>query len=149
MVRRYLFDDHIIDRETVAGFVASSLASFQRFGYGLWVLIGTDGAFQGICGFCESPLLGRDLVFSIASPYWGQGLATESARCVLQYAFDTLGLQQIMSTVDKPNTESIRVLEKLGMSLVEEQLINGNSILYYALTSEDYRTQEATSEIAN
>jgi len=143
MVRRYLFDDRIINREIVEQFIAASSASFQRYGYGLWVLIGTDGEFQGVCGLCESALEKRDLLFSIAPPYWGRGLATESARCVLQYVFDKLGLQQVMATIDKPNTESVRVLEKLGMSLLEERLINGNPILYYSLTSEDYSTRDA------
>lgn len=142
LVRRYLFDGRIIEREIVAGFVASSAASFQRSGYGLWVISGTDGEFKGVCGLCDA-VEKRDLVFSIAPPYWGRGLATEGARCVLQYAFDTLGLQQIMSTVDKPNTESVRVLEKLGMSLLEEQLIDGNPILYYCLAAGEYHTPHA------
>lgn len=78
MVRRYLFDDRITDRETVAGFVELSQAAFQKYGYGLWVLIGTDQQFQGVCGFCDP--LECDLLISIAPLYWGQGLATESAQ---------------------------------------------------------------------
>lgn len=145
MVRRYLFDDRIIDREIGERIVASSSASFQRYGYGLWVLIGTEGEFQGVCVLCDETLNETlekpELLYSIAPPYWGRGLATESARCVLQYAFDALRLQQIMATVDKPNIESVRVLEKLGMSLLEERLINGNPILYYCLASRNYRTK--------
>lgn len=144
MVRRYLFDDRITDRETVAGFVAASQASFQKYNYGLWLLIGNQ-QFQGVCGFCESPLEKCDLIFSIAPPYWGQGLATESAGCVRQYAFDTLGFQQITSTVDQPNKTSIRVLEKLGMSVVKEELNNNNPMLYYALTARDYYAKNAVS----
>lgn len=143
-VRRYLFDDRITNWETVAGFVAASQASFQKNGYGLWVLIGTENQFQGVCGFCESPLEKCDLMFSIAPLYWGQGLATESAQYVMQYAFETLKFPQINSTVDQPNKASIRVLEKLGMSLVKEEL-NNNSILYYALTAKDYYSQNPVS----
>ncbi len=57
--------------------------------------------------------------------------------------FDKLELQQVMATVDKPNTESVRVLEKLGMSLLEERLINGSPILFYVLASGDYCTRDA------
>ncbi|RCJ39201.1 hypothetical protein A6770_12230 [Nostoc minutum NIES-26] len=133
-VRRYLFDDRIIDYETVEGFVSASCSSFQKNGYGLWILVDkTDGKFKGVCGLYDDreTLKKPDLIFSIATTYCGQGLATESARCVLEYGFDTLGLEQIMATVDKPNTESIKVLEKLEMSLLEERLINGNPILDY------------------
>lgn len=143
-VRRYLFDDRITDWETVAGFVAASQASFQKYNYGLWVLIGTENQFQGVCGFCD-PLEKCDLIFSIAPLYWGQGLATESAQCVRQYAFDTLKFPQITSTVDQPNKASIKVLEKLGMSLVKEALNNNNPILYYALTAKDYYSQNLIS----
>jgi RimJ/RimL family protein N-acetyltransferase len=48
-----------------------------------------------------------------------------------------------MATVDKPNTASIKVLEKLGMSLLEERLINGSPILFYVLASGDYCTRDA------
>lgn len=133
-VRRYLFDDRIIDHKIVEGFVAASSSSFQENNYGLWILTDkTDNQFKGVCGLYDEDetLRKPDLIFSIATLYWGQGLASESARCVLEYAFDTLSLEQIMATVDKPNTQSIKVLEKLGMSLVEERLINGNPILYY------------------
>ena len=132
-MRHYLFDDCITDRETVAGFVAKSAASFEKQGYGLWILTDKiDGGFRGVCGFGET-MTKPDLLFSIAPPYWGRGLATESARCVVQYAFDKIGLQHVRATVDKPNTISIRVLEKLGMSLLEEQSVNGNPILLYSL----------------
>jgi len=44
--------------------------------------------------------------------------------------------------VDKPNTVSRRVLEKLGMR-VEERLNRGNALLVYSLTSEDYKDQRS------
>ena len=132
-MRRYLFDDRVIDRATVEGFIAASSASFQRSGYGLWVLTDkADGGFCGVCGLCET-VMEPDLLFSIEPSYWGRGLATEGAGRVLRYAFDVLRLEGVMATVDKPNTESVRVLEKLGMSLTQERLINGNPILCYSL----------------
>ena len=141
-VRRYMFDDRVVDGETVRQFIAASAASFQRSGYGLWVLISkADGGFRGVCGLCET-IMKPDLLFSVEPPYWGQGLATEGSQCVLRYAFDVLGLRRVTATVDKPNTESVRVLEKLGMSLTEVRLINGNPILCYALAYEDYRMRE-------
>lgn len=144
MVRRYLFDDRIIDRQTVEQFVTSSSTSFAKYGYGLWILTNkTDGEFQGVCGLYlfDETQQKPDLVYSIATPYWGQGLATQSARCVLEYAFEAIKLPQIIATVDKPNIESVRVLEKLGMSLLQEQIINENPILRYSLAADDYRKE--------
>lgn len=141
MVRRYLFDDRITDRETVAGFVELSSALFQSKGYGLWMLSGkTDGEFKGVCGLWDGQLVSPDLLYSISPSVWGCGLATESARRVLQYAFEELKLPYVMSTVDVPNLASIRVLEKMGMKLSEEKLVDGNPTRCYLLTAEEYKS---------
>jgi len=86
-VRRYLSDDRVIDRETAETFVTASAASFQQAGYGLWFLADrTDDEFRGVSGLCET-VIHPDLLFSIAPSHWGQGPATKSARCILQYIF--------------------------------------------------------------
>lgn len=137
-VRRFLFDDRITDRETVAGFVRASATTFKALGFGLWLLADkVTGGFRGVCGFMEKDN-NPDLLFSIEPAYWGKGLATESASCVLDYLFQKLNYKQILATVDKPNKVSIMVLEKLGMQLKEEELIQGNPILFYTLTREQY-----------
>nr|MBA3323388.1 hypothetical protein [Pyrinomonadaceae bacterium] len=48
-----------------------------------------------------------------------------------------------MATADKPHVISGGVLEKLGMTLQEERLVNGNPLLYYALTNQDYRAEDS------
>lgn len=131
-VRRYLFDNRAIDIETVSRFVATSCASFSKYNYGLWLLRGSDDhQFRGVCGLYDGEYEDPEILFSIATPYWQQGLATESAQCVLHYAFNALRLKRVVATVDPPNIESIKVLEKLGMVFVEEQVIQGNPILFY------------------
>lgn len=137
-VRRYLFDDRIADQETIAGFILRSGTTFRELHFGLWVLIDkVDGDFRGVCGFTEKGGI-PDLLFSIEPEYWGKGLATESSNCVSGYLFNTVGIQQIVATVDKPNTISIKVLERLGLRFQKEELIQGNPILFYALTAAEY-----------
>ena len=48
---------------------------------------------------------------------WGQGYATEAARAILQYGFETLGLHRIEAGHYPRNPASGRVLEKIGMRL--------------------------------
>jgi ribosomal-protein-alanine N-acetyltransferase len=138
-VRRYLWDERTIGRDTVREFVQSSLESSRRRGYGLWLpLRKSDGAFQGVCGLRDGALDWPELLYSVPAPHWGLGLATESARGVLRHAFQELGLVYIVATVDKPNVASIRVLEKLGFAVTGEKLMHGNPILYYAVSPESY-----------
>jgi RimJ/RimL family protein N-acetyltransferase len=73
-----------------------------------------------------------DLLFSVEPEYQGKGLATESGARVIAYACAELGIRQIVATVDKPNLDSIRVLEKLGMQRTEEKLVSGNALLFYS-----------------
>ncbi len=56
------------------------------------------------------------VLFYLLKPgFWGQGLATEAARALLEYAFGTLRLPQIDSAAAHDNLASRRVMEKLGM----------------------------------
>jgi len=47
--------------------------------------------------------------------HWNQGLATEGAGAVLQFAFGTVGLAEVVSFTTRGNVPSRRVMEKLGM----------------------------------
>jgi RimJ/RimL family protein N-acetyltransferase len=46
---------------------------------------------------------------------WGRGIATEAAREMLRFGFETLDLHRIFATCDAANAASARVLEKIGM----------------------------------
>jgi RimJ/RimL family protein N-acetyltransferase len=46
----------------------------------------------------------------------GQGLATEGASAIIDYAFRQLALVEVVATTALPNHRSRRVMEKLGMT---------------------------------
>lgn len=56
-----------------------------------------------------------ELGYWIGKPFWGRGYATEAARAVVAYGFDTLGLHRVFAMAYSRNPTSSRVLEKLGM----------------------------------
>ena len=47
--------------------------------------------------------------------YHGRGYATEAARALLGYGFETLGLHRVIATCQPENVASWRVMEKIGM----------------------------------
>ena len=51
----------------------------------------------------------------LGSQHWNQGYATEAAKAVLQYAFETLDLKEIVSFTAVNNIRSRRVMEKIGL----------------------------------
>ncbi|KPV49250.1 hypothetical protein SE17_33700, partial [Kouleothrix aurantiaca] len=86
---------------------------------GLWATIHKpSGQFLGRCGLLPWRIDGRDEVevaYLIDKEFWGQGLATEAARAIVDYAYERLGLQQLVCLIEEGNDASIRVAEKIAM----------------------------------
>lgn len=75
-----------------------------------------SGALAGAIGLHVEPAHGRaELGYWIAKPLWGCGYATEAARTVMQFGFETLGLNKIHAAVFLKNPASDRVIRKIGM----------------------------------
>lgn len=90
-------------------------ARTQGEAYHFAVVHPRDG-FIGCCSLISLSPRERSaqLSYWIGRPYWGRGHATRAARCVLDFAFDTLKLDRVRTCVLASNTASLRVLEKLG-----------------------------------
>ena len=87
---------------------------------GLWATIHrASEKFIGRCGLLPWTIDGQqevEVAYTIARPYWGQGLATEAAKSILQYGFEKLNLARLICLIDPDNIASQRVAEKIGMS---------------------------------
>lgn len=57
--------------------------------------------------------------YTIAPEFQRQGYATEAAEALVDLAFDGLGAEVVRAYADAQNMPSIRVMEKLGLRLVE------------------------------
>jgi len=103
--------------ERVEKWVARQAASWDERGYGLWaVCLRPDNEVVGWAGLQYLPDTDEtEVAYQIARGHWGRGLAAEAARAALDYAFQTLGLAQVVAVVHPENTASIRVIEKIGM----------------------------------
>jgi RimJ/RimL family protein N-acetyltransferase len=56
-----------------------------------------------------------EIGWRLAQSAQGKGLATEGARTILDFAFNKLGLNEVVAITALPNQASRRVMEKLGM----------------------------------
>ena len=80
------------------------------------ITIATSRDLCGAVGLTISPAHQHaELGYWIGVPYWGQGFATEAARAVVAFGFETLRLHRIYAYHFAGNVSSRRVLEKLGM----------------------------------
>jgi [ribosomal protein S5]-alanine N-acetyltransferase len=82
----------------------------------LAVTLRSDGHLCGGVGLrLESEQQRAELGYWIGVPYWGNGYATEAARAMLAYGFETLKLHRIVATCMAHNSASSKILKKLGM----------------------------------
>lgn len=74
----------------------------------------TGELYGGISLMPEEQHQRAEIGYWIAQPYWGKGYATEAARVIVRYGFETLKLNRIYAGVFEGNSSSVHVLEKLG-----------------------------------
>jgi RimJ/RimL family protein N-acetyltransferase len=100
------------------------LAAFDRDGFSFYAATMRDtDDFAGTIGLQTMRDAVPNLHESAIEIGWrltqaaqGQGLATEGARAVVDFAFNQLGLNEVVAITAIPNQPSRRVMEKLGMT---------------------------------
>jgi ribosomal-protein-alanine N-acetyltransferase len=113
--------------------IAHSAMIFRERRFGLWIAraAGTNQfiGFAGVWPFRDPPEL--ELVYGVAEERWGQGFAPEIAGAVVDYCFNALGMSSLRASTDSGNAASVRVLEKLGFSLVRRSTSGGRDTVFF------------------
>ena len=93
--------------------------AFATRGFGtLAVLPRGEQSCVGYCGVRPLPHTAEiEIAFALQQRCWNQGYATEAAEAAIDAAFKSLHIKSIVATVYPENKPSLRVLEKLGMTL--------------------------------
>jgi RimJ/RimL family protein N-acetyltransferase len=138
--------------EETAAWLRTTLQRYEQLALGyLAVVRKEDGALIGRCGLMEllvestAPEHGIrrgwfgftqvpadvELTFECELGYtfdpavWGQGFATEAARCVRDYARDVLRLPYAISAIHPENARSRRVAERSGARVADQMEVVG------------------------
>jgi RimJ/RimL family protein N-acetyltransferase len=95
---------------------------FRADGYGLWALeVRATGAFVGFTGLArqtfEAPFNPSvEVGWRLAREAWGHGYASEAGRAALDFAFEALELDEVVSITTAGNLRSQAVMRRLGMT---------------------------------
>jgi RimJ/RimL family protein N-acetyltransferase len=115
--------------------MAFMLGHWHLRGYGHWAVEEkASGKFAGRIGFLnpeEWP--GFELGWTLAREFWGKGYATEGARRALEYGFEQMDRNHVISLIHPDNTPSIRVAERLGEKVEGKTELFGNEVLVYGI----------------
>ncbi len=90
-------------------------------GWGLWAVEElAGGRFVGFAGLAWTDFESHftpavEIGWRLAREAWGNGFATEAARASAAYAFDVLGLREIVSFTTVGNERSRAVMRRIGM----------------------------------
>ena len=145
-VRKFLWDNEKIPREQTLEIVKKSMALREDEGTGLWAVTDKEGneliGFGGYWYFFEPPEL--QILYGLSPEHWGMGLATELAKAFISYGFETLRLEEVVGSTDKPNISSQRVMEKAGMQYRRRERKKGAhtnlDTVYYSITVSEFQS---------
>jgi len=79
--------------------------------------------------------------------FLGQGYATEAARASLQFGFEHFDLDHIIALVHPDNLGSRRVIEKCGMTCMENKVLWGLEMMRYCVEKTDWKVEKARSNV--
>ena len=96
---------------------------YQKNGFGRWWCVSkSSDEIVGWCGLKRED--GEvDVGYRFFKKYWGQGIATETAKACVEFGFRSLNIDRIVGRALKANPASIRVLEKIGLLYWKEEWI--------------------------
>ncbi|WP_054708283.1 GNAT family N-acetyltransferase [Bacillus sp. JCM 19041] len=109
------------DEKQTMDWIDWTLANYNQYGVGLWIVEDKmTGAFLGQCGIVPQEIDGKiemEIGYLFVRSVWGNGYATEAALACKNYGFEQMKLNKIISLPDVNNLPSIKVAERIGMSI--------------------------------
>ena len=108
---------------------------YARLGFGLYLVeLREDRTPLGICGLIKRESLADvDIGFAFLPEFCGNGYAHEAAQAVIVHAKRDFSIRRLVAITAPGNKNSIRLLERLGMTLEESVDLprdGGKSLLF-------------------
>ena len=145
-VHRFIYSQPPDPAERRAQLRARIAAGWPATG-GIWVVEWQDAPdFLGWCGLF--PLEDSGLIeigYRYVMRAWGQGVATEAARAVLDHGFRALAFDPIVGVTHPDNLASQRVLAKIGLAACGSAYHYGHWLRFFQLGRAEYLAAAASA----
>ncbi|HKG21980.1 MAG TPA: GNAT family N-acetyltransferase [Blastocatellia bacterium] len=121
--------------------MAFLVGHWQLMGYGHWAVEEKEtGSLIGRIGFLNPEgWPGFEIGWTLGREHWGKGYAIEGARRALEYAFDDLDRDHVISLIHPENRGSITVAERLGEKPEGKTDLMGIEVLIYGIDRDTWR----------
>ena len=125
-VLKYLHEPILKDEDHAREIIKNIILPQYENDLGRWAMhIKDTNEFIGWCGLKHRPEINEiDLGYRLKQSAWGKAYATEAATATLDHAFNNLQLPVITGRAHIENIASIKVLEKIGMVFIKEEVMD-------------------------
>jgi len=113
---------------------------YKDFGIGRWAVILKDtNEFLGWSGikFITNEINNHkgfyEIGYRFIEKHWGKGYATEAGKAFIDYAFNVMKVEALYAYADAGNENSRKILEKIGMQLVNSFEYEGDLQVWFEL----------------
>jgi RimJ/RimL family protein N-acetyltransferase len=125
-ILKYIHETPVKDETHAKEILNTIILPQYKNGLGRWAIrLKQNNEFIGWCGLKNYPDLNEiDLGYRFKKSSWGKGYGTEAAKQTLAYGFDHLKLPVITGRAHIENIASLKILEKIGMQFVREEVVD-------------------------
>ena len=144
-VVRYVGDRRVPTLQEAWRAIAGWIGHWALRGYGQWAIEErTSGQLIGRAGIinpAEWP--GPEVGYLLGKARWRHGYATEAARAAMDWGFQEIEFDDLVSLIDPANAPSIAVAKRLGETLRGETDLWGHALLIYGITRGEWEARGA------
>ncbi|MBI3235396.1 MAG: GNAT family N-acetyltransferase [Bacteroidetes bacterium] len=90
-----------------------------------------------------------DIGFAFLPKYAKNGYANEAAMAVLNTAINYKNHKEILATTIKDNVNSIKLLEKLGLTFKNEMIVGNDLLMVFSITDDHFFINQVTKTFFN
>ncbi len=132
------------DEAATSTFIKWCLSCYESHSIGPLALIDKESKeLIGFCGVGPESVGGTEemnLGYRLARRYWGLGLATESVRAVLAYAFNKRAFKSVVVIIEPEHIASLRVAKKAGFSSFQSKKFHEREVRVYRMPRDQWDT---------
>jgi RimJ/RimL family protein N-acetyltransferase len=144
-VHTYLGNNPVHHIDQIRAVIQNIHQQYKDNGIGRWAIVDKQtNEFIGWTGLkfitetTNNHIHYYDLGYRLIEKYWGKGIATETTKATLKYAFEQMNITEVYAMCEVGNLGSKNVIEKSGLTFIETFKYDGVDHHWFKITREEW-----------